>query len=223
MTSDLRSISLFRLVQEIKKRPKMFFENLSLTDLDLFISGYNMNSKAAETRPFSYFNIWVKQKFKMFGPQMNWKRAILEEYKNDEEKSFWSFFDLLDEFHKLKPTNIYTTKLTPDHFASYYSKDNKKPSTSHGGEVFFINPAPYFIKVVEFDYQTHAYHFDFFYAINETLSGHYDQGHDSIKDCFEYYKDMYGELVWQEVLQDELIPEYELIMFNCDHRRACVH
>ena len=223
MTLD--NLSIFDLAQQIKKRPQMYLgETVGFTNLVNLINGYSFHKTTSGNPPFEYFNVWVKKKFDKWGSNKHWTNVILQENKNNEEKAFRNFFELLEEFNQIKPLNIFSTNLTEDNFALYYSKDNRKGGRLVGSEGrLVIDPAPYHIKVVQFDYCTHSYHFDFNYAVLESVHGKHEQSFHLLDKCFQFYIAKYGDLRWGEIPKNQTDTEFQLITQNCDHGNALHH
>lgn len=221
----LTKLSMVDFLQNVRKHHSSILgEKTRLTDLNNLILGYSCNTTKEGNPPFLYFNVWVKQKFNKWGANMHWTKAILQECKNDEEKAFWHFFELLDQFTQLKPLNIYSCNLSEDNFAHYYSKDTRKNSRLIGPEgTPIIHPAPYHIKAVEFDYCIHSYHFDFNYVVSESEFGWHDLSFFSLEKCFEYYTSRYDKLIWNEIPKKTISSEFDLIVENCNHKNANHH
>jgi hypothetical protein len=218
MEYKLDNLSVVEFAQFIRLRHGMFFRNsIKITDLENLINGYIINAKKDSLPPFHYFNRWVKEKLKKFGSTINWRTAIQEICNNDEEKAFWKFFELLDEFAVIKPLGIYVASLSKDNFSFYYCTNYEKPSRFVDTEnKHIIYPAPYKIKIIEFDYATHSYYYDFNYVVLDSDLGRYNQCHESVQSCFELYKKEFGELVWDKIPYEQLMDEFKLITETCD-------
>ena len=100
-------------------------------------------------------------------------------------------------------------------------KEHKKKNYTIYGDknIYVLHPAPYQIKVIEFDYSVHSYHFDFYHVVYESESGMY-QGHfDSFDLCQSYYQKKFGPLEWIETDEYTSV-EYKKIIDNCGNRRT---
>jgi hypothetical protein len=219
MSIKFDKISTVEFAKIIGQRPGMFFGNqITITALEFSLLGFDLNTTVQSLPPFHYFNYWIKQRLNKFGATYNWKIAILETCNNDEKLAFDKIFELLDEFLLLKPKSIVTTILTEDNFAFYYNKDNTHKNRRIIGvdNKYVLDPAPYAIKLVEFDYGTHSYHFDFFYAIGESNKGKYYQQFNSLTDSKETYKEKFGGLEWHNISSGNVDSEFKLLVDNCD-------
>lgn len=223
MNSDNRSI--FDITRDIKEHPFLYFSGkLKFTDLYHLILGYSFHKIPSGNPPFEYFNIWIKKKFDKWGSTMHWTVAILQECNNDEEEAFWKFFELLDEFSQINPQKMWSTDLTEFQFAAYYALDNPKDArlANFSGRRI-IHPAPYHIKIVQFDYAVHSYNFDFFYAVHDSFHGEHEQSFNNIDLCFQFHETKYKDMRWDEVPKDKVQSEFELITQHCNHRNALLN
>jgi hypothetical protein len=154
-----------------------------------------------------------------YGPIYNWKVAILEYCDGNQEKGFWKFYELLDEFVLLKPRKISITNLYDENFSFYYSENNRNKSYRIFGadNKFILDPAPYQIKLVDFGYCVHSYHYDYYYKVNEYKYGLYSSHFGSIEEAVIAYQNKFGNLQWDYV--DDIITEYQLITNFCRNRR----
>ena len=215
------NLSTVEFAKAIGQRPGMFFgNNISLTSLEFLLFGFDTNTKNKSVPPFFYFNFWAKQKLKKFGSIYNWKIAILETCNNDEKSAFNKFYELLDEFISLRPKRIAATFLTEDNFAIYFNKDNTHKNHKIIGTAnqYILDPAPYGIKIIEFDYCTHSYHHDYYFAIGESNKSTYYQQFDSFDDCLNTYNKKYGKLEWHALPIENIDSEFKLLIENCDNR-----
>ena len=91
---------LYDLLLTVKKRPKLYFRKLSLKHLHVFINGCIacMNHLECDKNHEFYpgFQEFIQRKYNVNFPK-HWS-SIIEFYCFDEEKAFYKFFDLLDEF-----------------------------------------------------------------------------------------------------------------------------
>jgi len=220
MNIKFDKFSTVEFAKFIGQRPEMFFGNqITITALEFSLLGFDLNSSVQSLPPFYYFNYWTKQKLNKFGATYNWKVAILETCNNDEKLAFAKFFELLEEFLSLKPKSIITTSISEDNFAFYYNKDNShKIRRIIGVDIkYILEPAPYEIKLVEFDYGTHSYHYDYYYMVGESNKVKYYQQFDSLIDSKKTYNEMFGRLEWQDVSSSNIDSEFRLIIDNCDN------
>ena len=223
MYNDFAKLSVIEFAQQIRTHSSMYFgKDIKLSLLESMLWGFNLNSQKESVIPFQYFNYWTKNKLNKFGSKYNWTVAIIESCENDEEKAFWKFYELLDEFISLKPKNLFIAELTSDSFAFYYSKDNKNKQHRIIGEDnrFILDPAPYLVKLFEFDYCVHSYHFDYYWLVDEYNKNIYYNHFDTIKKCKTVYKDKFNISEWTTVTEgNEIQREFEKTILNCRNRR----
>ncbi|HUM53183.1 MAG TPA: hypothetical protein PK431_15260 [Chitinophagales bacterium] len=215
MSFKLNNLSTAEFAKFIGRRPHMFFGNeITITNLEYSLLGFDLNTNVESLPPFHYFNYWIKQKLNKFGSTYNWKVAILETYNNDEKLAFDKFYELLDEFLLLKPKSIITTFLSEDNFAFYYSKENthKNRRIIGADNKYILQPAPYQIKLVEFDYCIHSYHYDYYFVVGESNKGKYYQEFDNLIKSKKIYFDMFGELEWQNSDNNNIENEFKLLI-----------
>jgi hypothetical protein len=220
MNIKFDKISTIDFSKIIGQRPGMYFGNQNtITGLEFLLHGFDQNTNVRSLPPFHYFNYWIKQKLNKFGATYNWKVAILETCSNDEKLAFDKFFELLDEFLLLKPKSITTTFLTEDNFAFYYNKENSHKNRRIIGadNKYVLDPAPYEIRLVEFDYATHSYHFDFYFTVGESSKGKYYQQFDSLTESKKTYKEKFGGLEWHNISSGIVDSEFKLLVDNCDN------
>ena len=80
-----------------------------------------------------------------------------------------------------------------------------------------LYPAPYQIKLIEFEYCTHAYHYDFYYVIGEYDKGKYYQEFDDLKLSKETYSKKFGELQWLKIDTENIETEFKLTVENINN------
>lgn len=92
--------NLYYILMRVKKRPKMYLKRNSLKYLYVFINGclacmnHQESNKTYEFYPG--FQDFIQEKYKVHFPKPWFD--IIEFYSFDEEKAFFKFFELLDEF-----------------------------------------------------------------------------------------------------------------------------
>ena len=222
MYNDFKNLSVVDLAQQIRTRPSMYFGNdIKLSNLDNMLWGFNLNSQKESVIPFQYFNYWTKLKLNKFGSKYNWTVAILETCDHDEEKAFWKFYELLDEFIALKPKNLLVAELSADNFAFYYSIDNKNKQHRIIGKDnrYILDPAPYHIKLFEFDYCVHSYHFDYYWLVGEYDKNIYYDHFESLTKSKEIYKDKFNITQWTTIDSIDIQNNFITTINQCKNRR----
>ena len=98
-------MNLYELLKEIQKAPGMYLGRPSVSDLFMFLNGYEfarsqMGQELDETEIFFYdtFQPWLQERL---GVQSvtSWAKLIMLSC-HDERAGFEKFFTLLDEFRK---------------------------------------------------------------------------------------------------------------------------
>ena len=191
--------SVIDVVRIIQQRPRMWLYPVTLTGLYNVILGFELNTRLVSDPPFYYFTLWVAHKLNE-SSNRGWCSLILELCDNNEEKAFHKFYELLNEFALIKPEAIHAADLTEDNFELYYSKTHSKPYRLLGYNMDkdkrVYLPAPYHIKVIEYDFACFAYYYDFYFAAGDTKKGKYDWYYDNLDDCKEKIENRYGSLEW---------------------------
>jgi hypothetical protein len=102
-------LNIFEIIELIKWRPGLFIGNRKITTLWDFLKGYEMalrlNKFQEKSFPdFALFSTWIKGRIKSeFDLSAGWYYHLLKFFKDDEEKAFEYFFELIEEFKSSKP------------------------------------------------------------------------------------------------------------------------
>jgi hypothetical protein len=96
-------VGIYKLLENIKKRPKMYIGSLSITKLHMLLMGYSMakmevslNKTIEESAELREFQDWIQEKYDILDSK-SWANIILEN-STGEEEAFNNFFELFDEF-----------------------------------------------------------------------------------------------------------------------------
>ncbi|MCE7984676.1 MAG: hypothetical protein DYG89_26185 [Caldilinea sp. CFX5] len=106
------SYSYDELLQQIKKKPGLYIGNASISNLYMFLTGYQFAHRqlnipiSTEEREFQHFQPWLQEKFGLKTSQ-SWSQIILF-YSTDERDAFERFFNLLQEFWQHKGEHLHT-------------------------------------------------------------------------------------------------------------------
>jgi len=94
---------LFEMLNKIHKKPGMYIGRASATDLFMFIVGYRTAREELGFEPtekemefYGDFQSWLQKRYEV-STSGSWAR-IIEFYTNNEERAFYRFYELLDEF-----------------------------------------------------------------------------------------------------------------------------
>ncbi|GAA4387162.1 hypothetical protein [Hymenobacter koreensis] len=93
------------LLEQIRARPAMFIDRKSIHYLSVFLTGWiigcGTKSEVLMDNDALYgFQIWIEKKYKI-RTSHSWAR-IIDFYSPDESYAFDKFYELYDEFTKLK-------------------------------------------------------------------------------------------------------------------------
>lgn len=158
--------NLHKQLENIRLRPAMYFGSKSLKALEGFIYGYHTAlwiHKLDEEPYFSstHFAEWLvyAHKFDSKCRIMGWSRYLLETAKNDE-KAFDQFFELYEEFVKLKPVPKKSLQLI-----GIQKRSNEYYELSSGHEQ---DPVPVSIEVVQYA-PTKLFYLKYYYQDGVTI------------------------------------------------------
>ena len=91
----------YQLLKEIEQRPGVYLGKPSLLRLKHYIQGYSIclaKHGLGEEENFAFgFYPFVKQKYDALESQ-SWYGIIKNQCEGDEEKAFYKFFELFDEY-----------------------------------------------------------------------------------------------------------------------------
>lgn len=94
---------LFEVLEKIKARPGMYLGRPSVSDLFMFLVGYEfarsesgIDLSEQEEQFYEAFQPWLQKKLSVT-TTASWAKLILHSCSG-EETGFYAFFDLLDEF-----------------------------------------------------------------------------------------------------------------------------
>lgn len=101
--------SYHELLQQIKKKPGLYIGNASISNLYMFLIGYQFARRqlnvptSAEEQEFQRFQPWLQEKFGLKTSQ-SWSQIILF-HSTNEQDAFDRFFHLFAEFLQEIATN----------------------------------------------------------------------------------------------------------------------
>lgn len=93
---------IYDLLENIKKRPKMYLGSSSITRLHMLLIGYNIgineggSDKIKEEFKFQDFQKWIQKKYDVLSSK-SWATIILENSANESD-ALNKFFELFEEF-----------------------------------------------------------------------------------------------------------------------------
>lgn len=97
-------MDLYDILQQIRKRPKMFLARCSLKYLNTFLNGYvkcmNHTDPECNYKFYPGFQEFIQKRYNIT-TEKHWV-DIIEFYNLDDEIAFEEFFKLLDEFLAIK-------------------------------------------------------------------------------------------------------------------------
>ena len=94
--------SVFEFLFGLRARPGLYFGEMSLTRLHVFLAGYQCGlARGGKTlrgeEQFHLFHNWVAARLGFSSSTSGWCRMIQSKSENDE-KAFESFYELLEQF-----------------------------------------------------------------------------------------------------------------------------
>jgi hypothetical protein len=99
--------SIYDLLTEIRARPAIYLGEWSLIRLRAFIDGYRFMAQEQGMEPgdqpdFDGFLDWVATRFGWRESTAGWCNIILRESGDDDRTALESFFELIDEYRKIR-------------------------------------------------------------------------------------------------------------------------
>jgi hypothetical protein len=102
-------IGVYEISQQVKITPEMYIGTPSITNLFMFLDGYEAAKVELGIEPsetdiefHQNFEPWLQQKFQV--QTINCWAKIIKSHADDEKEAFDYFFQLLDEFLENKAT-----------------------------------------------------------------------------------------------------------------------
>ncbi len=100
---------LYKLLDEIRRRPGMYIGYESPSTLKSFLHGFFYDKPDQyEWQHFNTFHDWVAKKFNYTSAISGWAYMI-EDQRDDKKEALWLFFELLDEFRGIQHQQITQT------------------------------------------------------------------------------------------------------------------
>ncbi len=99
---NLRLCMLYRLLEQIQKKPSLYINAKSVANLDVFLLGFAAAKSAYQLpldddeKDFTGFRDWIAAKYHIHSNQ-SWAQ-IIRFFARDDEKSLELFFELLAEY-----------------------------------------------------------------------------------------------------------------------------
>lgn len=119
--------NIYDLIDAIRSRPVMYIGSNKISNMRTFLDGYEFSILVHNVEgkdvfpPFWYFHEWAMHKYKWRESTAGWNNIILKENGNDEEQALKVFFEMIDEFKKLRPISIQKTLITKQGMAFHHS------------------------------------------------------------------------------------------------------
>ena len=146
---------LYQEIETLRCRPGMHIGKISITVLRDYLVGFQAalvatGCHAAENLlplPFWFFHVYVANHYEWYESTAGWKNIILEEVGQDEEKGFWTFFELFDEFKKLLIQRCWVSTLSEENIR-YHHTDSRAWLLSpdfEKKEPLYVDPVEVFI------------------------------------------------------------------------------
>ena len=215
MSIKINTLSIIELLYAIRKRPAMFLGNeITLTRLYFLLLGFGFHKTKRSVPPFEYFHLWVCKKLGTDGTAVGWLSLLLDASKGDEKKAFERFYELLDEFVAITPHAIYEATLDRENFAFYYATDKGRTRRYVDASTSVMEPVPYCLKMVQFDFSVWVYFYDFSYAIKECQKSFLCKNYDTRDSAKEAINRLFGTLEWNKQKAHNTMRLFEEIVKN---------
>lgn len=142
-------MSIFGMIDTIRKRPGMYLGSMSITHLFHFLDGYRAaereydqyRKKEMFPLDFYYMSEFTNVRLNCHN-NAGWCWHILEFCEGDEEKALNKFFELYDEFKQIKMTRYWKAVLSQDNIQWNNSMEH---TCRNGKEPVFINPVAVYV------------------------------------------------------------------------------
>jgi len=118
-------MSIYNIIDNIRKRPGLYLGGKSITALSHFLDGYQAAQRdlAAEQNgalfplPFQYMHDYTAYRLKNPRSSMGWRDQILRSCDGDEEAALWKFFELYDGFIRVRMRRYWKAVLSKENIA----------------------------------------------------------------------------------------------------------
>lgn len=127
--------SLRTILEEIRNCPALYLGKASLIRLESFVHGYltafddlqvTHGSEKLFPLPYWLFDSYVSSRYPSHGCEAGWSTIILKECREDDEKSFCTFYTLYDEFAALKAKSCCKVHLNKNNIA-FHTANGRAP------------------------------------------------------------------------------------------------
>lgn len=145
-------MSIFNMIDRIRKRPGMYLGSCSITALSHFLCGY----QAAELDyglyrrgnivplQFEYMHEFTKMKLSS-RDNRGWCGHILKFCNGDEEKALNQFFELYDEFVQIRIKRYWKAVLTEKNIQWNNSMEHAYTMSENGKKPIYENPIAVYV------------------------------------------------------------------------------
>lgn len=118
-------MSIFNIIENIRKWPGLYLGGKSITALSHFLNGYQIAERDlaagrnGEIFPlaFQYMHDYTTYRLKSPHSSMGWCDQILRSCDGDEEEALWKFFELYDGFVRVRMRRYWKAALSRDNIA----------------------------------------------------------------------------------------------------------
>ena len=204
-------MDISNVIDMIRKRPGMYLGSKSITALNHFLNGYQFaklehNSNGSERLfplNFRFMNEFTKIQLGN-NDNLGWCNHILNVCDGNEEKALDRFFDIYDEFRKVKAKRYWKAILSDDNiryndnmeYCYSIKEDKKKPVFKNPIAVYIVElTIPAYILLVEEEDNVHV-EWQFFTSFESA------KGSSVIPIGAEQY---FGKInLWQEFVEENI-------------------
>lgn len=148
-------MSIYNIIDSIRKRPGMYLGDNSITSLRHYLDGYQAAEREFGAKrtgelfplPFHYMHDYTSYRLKNPRSSMGWTLEILRSCDGDEEAALWKFFELYDGFVRVRMRRYWKAVLSEDNIAWNNQMEHaytfRPKKTEHGTGPYVFNDYNY--------------------------------------------------------------------------------
>lgn len=118
-------MSIYNMLDSIRKVPALYLGSKSITSLLHYLNGYQAAERELDAKrngelfplPFQYMHDYTSYRLKNPPSSMGWCDQILRSCEGDEEAALWKFYELYDGFIRVRMRRYWKAVLSRDNIA----------------------------------------------------------------------------------------------------------
>lgn len=118
-------MSIYNILESIRKAPNLYLGSKSITSLLHFLDGYQAAERELGAKrngelfplPFQYMHDYATYRLKNPRSAMGWCDQILRSCNGDEEEALWKFYEFYDGFIRVRMKRYWKAVLSEDNIA----------------------------------------------------------------------------------------------------------